>query len=130
MHCPKENTVGKSTDPNSPLYELRAGGRMEIRRNTFCFTRNVEGKGAQAIVIRGYPKDKAVIEANRFMHNLRESESCENIRNAGHKEVPYRQANVNGGWPNMEFRNNQYGHTTRYRQDIGAPINLVNLSTM
>lgn len=124
MHCLEENRVGKSTDPNSPVYKLRAGGHIEIRRNTFCFTKNVEGECAQAVVIRGYPKHKAIIEANHFMHRLTRSEPCENVCNRGYQDVPYRQPNVKKGWHKIEFRDNYYGHTTSFPKNVGAPIDL------
>lgn len=114
MHCLAEN--GYDGD-------LTAGGRVEIRRCTFAFTHNIDGRNAQAIAFRGYPEEEYRVENNRFLHEADGDGSIENVANTGYQPVPYRQINVDG-WHDWYLSDNQYGIGEPYQSGIGAPVNL------
>jgi hypothetical protein len=116
MHSLAENS-GSSDD-------LTAGGRVEVRRCTFAFTHNIDGRWAQAIAFRGYPDDGYVTERNRFLHRIDGSEPVENVANSGNEPVPYRQVNVGSGWHDWEFVDNSYGPGAPRESHVGAPVNL------
>lgn len=134
MHCLEENTPDRKkkdlpNDPNHPGYRYRAGGLMEIRYNTFCFTTNKPNipnrknkdrgnNSVPAIKIRGYPMKGAIVEFNRFLHG-----ESEPYKNEG--RVACRQDNVDPktSWQKMTIRNNQCGHSP-YKANVGVPIDL------
>lgn len=116
MHCLAEN--GYDDD-------LTAGGRVKVRRCTFAFTHNTDGRNAQAIAFRGYPEEEYITEDNRFLHDVDGDGSFENVANSGFEPVPYRQVNVGtGNWSGWYASDNQYGVGERHRAGIGAPVNL------
>ena len=111
MHCLGENGSNDS-NRSSSTWEGRAGGRMEIRNNTFLFTHDITGSGQEGIVIRGVPKDVCLVEGNRFMHSSRPS------RNPGSSQGDaWRQHNLSAfgvstdskGYANFEYRGNEFG---------------------
>ena len=120
MHCLGENGFSGNTDPNSPTWGLRGGGRMEIRDNVFLYRQDIRGNNQECIVIRGVPKDKCLVERNRFMHPVPPD------RNPGNKSPGYawRQVNVysstwgsvrldaHGYTPNFIRRDNQFRQTS------------------
>ncbi|WP_336344650.1 hypothetical protein [Halalkalicoccus ordinarius] len=115
MHCLSEN--GYSGD-------LTAGGRIDVRRCTFAFTHNINGRWAQAIAFRGYPAHGYVTENNRFLHSADGDGTIENVANSSYEPVPYRQVNVGSGWHDWEFSDNQYGAGEAKRSHVGAPVDL------
>lgn len=137
MHCLEENIRKKnelSDNPSAPNYRYRAGGRMTIRRNTFCFTKNKpdipEESDARrgnnpipAIKIRGYPMEEVSIEANRFLHS-----GSDPGKNSGKGACCQVNVKPKAKWHRMTIRNNQYGRTP-YKPDIGAPIDLTKALT-
>lgn len=115
MHTLAENTSGN---------DLTAGGRVEVRRCTFCFDSNIHDSPAQAIAFRGYPTDGYVTENCRFLHTIEGEEPPFNVANSS-GYAPYRQVNVpRGEWHDWEFIDNQYGPDAPYREGIGASVNL------
>lgn len=115
MHCLAENGHGD---------DLTAGDRVEVRRCTFAFTHNIDGRNAQAIAFRGYPEDEYVTENCRFLHDADGDSSVENVANSGYEPVPYRQVNVGSDWHDWSFSDNQYGLAEPHESGTGAPVNL------
>lgn len=130
MHCLSENGYSSNTSKSSKTWRGRAGGRMEIKNNTFCFRKDITGSNQEAVVIRGVPKDECVIENNRFMHPPQPS------RNPGSSQGDaWRQSNLSSfnvspdsrGYVNFSYKNNQFdSETTPWVDAYGAPVNLEN----
>ena len=92
-----------------------AGGRMEIRRNTFLYRKDIRGRNQECVVIRGEPSDRCLVENNRFAHPEPPA------KNPGNSSPGYawRQVNVqnassvstdsNGYTRNFIRRNNEFG---------------------
>ncbi|WP_336343357.1 hypothetical protein [Halalkalicoccus ordinarius] len=136
MHCLEENraTARVGDDPNDPDYDLRAGGEMRVRNNTFCMDQGVHGGGINAIAIRGVPWDGVWIENNRFAHSQRPPYNSGNDQEG----FAWRQVNLNlSGWDpipqddegytrNWNDTDNQFGAPdTPWESGYGAPVNLV-----
>lgn len=133
MHCLTENIRNNSrmsTNPAHQMYHLRAGGKMVVRRNTFCFS------NATAIGIRGYPYEGIDIYNNRFTHASRPRRNPNTHRGpnvwyannmnwsgAGVSRHPPRNSE---GYPaNWVDRNNQFGATrSNYDPQYGAPLDI------
>lgn len=132
MHCLSENGYSDNHDKSSSTWRGRAGGRMEIRRNTFCFEEDIRGNGQEAVTIRGVPEDVCLIENNRFMHESRPS------YNPGSSQGDaWRQHNLpafdvdtdSEGYANFEYRDNQFdSENNPWTPEYGAPIDLENPS--
>ena len=128
MHCLTENRSGSSHDPRHREYLLRAGGKMTVRRNTFCFT------NTSAIGIRGYPYEGIDIYNNRFAHSSRPTRNPNTHRGShvwyqnnmtwsGVRNHPPR--NREGYTTNWVDRNNQFGaNASNYSSQYGAPLNI------
>jgi hypothetical protein len=130
MHCLTENRASNSSDPNSRTYHLRAGGKMVIRNNTFCFT------NTNAIGLRGFPYEGIEIYNNRFAHRSRPSRNpnthrgthvwyANNMNWSGVSRYPPKNSE---GYPaNWTDRNNQFGaNASNYSSEYGAPLNIYN----
>ncbi|MFC7007373.1 right-handed parallel beta-helix repeat-containing protein [Halalkalicoccus salilacus] len=135
MHCLEENqaTIRVGDDPDHPDYDLRAGGEMSIRNNTFCMDGALHGGGINAIAIRGVPWDGVWIENNRFTHSQRPPYNSGNNQEG----FAWRQVNLNlSSWDpvpqdeegytlNWNDSNNQFGAPeTPWESGYGAPIDL------
>ncbi|WP_336344820.1 hypothetical protein [Halalkalicoccus ordinarius] len=136
MHCLEENqaTARVGDNPNDPDYDLRAGGEMRVRNNTFCMDRRTQGGGINAIAIRGVPWDGVWVENNRFAHSQRPPYNSGNDQEG----FAWRQVNLNlSGWDpipqddegytrNWNDADNQFGAPdTPWESGYGAPVNLV-----
>lgn len=87
MHCLTENGNGVGDDPEHPEYDLRAGGEMDIRNNTFCHI----WQDASAISIRGVPWSHVHIHNNRFLDEEKPP------YNSGNSRIyTWQQQNVHG----------------------------------
>ena len=135
MHCLEENqaTARVGDDPDHPDYDLRAGGTMEVRNNTFCMDGALHGGGINAVAIRGVPWDGVWIENNRFAHSQRPPYNSGNNQEG----FAWRQVNLNlSGWDpipqddegytlNWNDSDNQFGAPeTPWESGYGAPIDL------
>lgn len=135
MHCLEENqaTIRVGDDPDHPDYDLRAGGEMSVRNNTFCMDGALHGGGINAIAIRGVPWDGVWIENNRFTHSQRPPYNSGNNQEG----FAWRQVNLNlSSWDpvpqdeegytlNWNDSNNQFGAPeTPWESGYGAPIDL------
>lgn len=139
MHCLGENFPSGSrhlrdsrgVSDDSPWYFYRAGGRMEIRYNTFCYDQDSRDRDQEAIAIRGEPAEGVWIERNRFFHPEAPP------HNSGNSSPGYawRQVNVTtssstvptdeDGWTeNFHWEDNQFGPTEPYHTHVGAPVHL------
>lgn len=87
MHCLTENGNGIGDDPSHPQYDLRAGGAIDIRNNTFCFTYDE----ASSISIRGVPWDHVKIHNNRFL-----DEEAPPYNSGNDRTFTWQQQNVHG----------------------------------
>ena len=137
MHCLEENnaTVRAGDNQDDPNYDLRAGGYMQIRNNTFTMDESTRGGGINAIAIRGVPWSGVTIENNRFAHPERPPENSDNSQEG----YAWRQVNLNlSGWDdiprdeeryteNWDDSDNQFGAPdTIWSPGAGAPIDLLN----
>lgn len=116
MHCLEENNANaRVPDRDHKDFELRAGGVMIIRNNTFLAD-SFGSRPINAIAIRGEPWEYVEIDNNRFAH---EGPPPRNAGN-GNERWAYRQVNVlsnswnvptNGeGWTeNFRVGENEYG---------------------
>lgn len=135
MHCLEENDANRRVgdDQNHPDYDLRAGGRMVIRNNTFTSDTSTNGGGMNSIAIRGVPWNGVWIENNRFTHSQRPPYNSGNDPEG----FTWRQVNLNlSNWEpipqddegytlNWNDSTNQFDATnTPWRPGFGAPINL------
>lgn len=135
MHCLEENDANARVgdDPDHPDYDLRAGGEIHIRNNTFCTDEATHGGGISAVVIRGVPWDGVWIENNRFAHPQRPPYNSGNDQEG----FAWRQVNLDlSGWddipqddegytPNWHDSNNQFdAPDTPWEPGLGAPIDL------
>ena len=135
MHCLEENNAAgrAGDDQDHPDYDLRAGGRMEIRRNTFTMDEATHGGGINAVTIRGVPWEGVWIENNVFTHPQRPPYNSGNTQEG----FAWRQVNLNlSGWDdipqddegytlNWNDSDNQFGlPDIDWVPEIGAPINL------
>lgn len=111
MHCLSENGYSSNTNKSSATWRGRAGGRMEIRNNTFLFLEDITGSNQEGIVIRGVPKDVCLIDGNRFLHSGPPS------RNPGSSQGDaWRQSNLSEfdvstdskGYVNFTYRDNDF----------------------
>lgn len=135
MHCLEENSANARVgdDQDHRDYDLRAGGKMVIRNNTFCMEETVDGNGINAISIRGVPWDSVWIENNRFTHPERPP------YNSGNEQEGFAWRQVNVALPewseiprddegytlNWHDTNNQFGAPdTPWEPGLGAPIDI------
>ena len=135
MHSLEENDVNSRVgdDQDDPNYDLRAGGEMVIRSNTFTMKKSITGGDINAIVIRGLPWVGVSIKNNRFAHPERPTENSGNSQEGD----AWRQVNLNlSSWKdipqdeegytlNWNYENNQFdAPNTPVEAGIGAPIDL------
>lgn len=135
MHCLEENNANARVgdDPDHPDYDLRAGGEMVIRNNTFCMNESVTGNGINAVSIRGVPWEGVWIENNRFSHPERPPYNSGNDQEG----FAWRQVNLDlpewseipqdeeGFTLNWYDSGNQFGAPdVPWEPGIGAPIDL------
>ncbi|MFC7008593.1 hypothetical protein [Halalkalicoccus salilacus] len=135
MHCLEENNANARVgdDPDHPDYDLRAGGEMVIRNNTFCMDESVTGNGINAVSIRGVPWEGVWIENNRFGHPERPPYNSGNDQEG----FAWRQVNLDlpewseipqddeGYTLNWYDTGNQFGAPdVPWEPGIGAPIDL------
>lgn len=135
MHCLEENNANARVgdDQDHRNYDLRAGGEMVIRNNTFCMDEAVDGSGINAISIRGLPWDGVWIENNRFSHPERPPYNSGNEQEG----FAWRQVNVDlpdwseiplddeGYTLNWNDSNNQFGAPDApWEPGLGASVNL------
>lgn len=139
MHCLEENraTVRVGDDPDHPDYDLRAGGEMRVRNNTFCMDQGLHGGGINAVAIRGVPWDGVWIENNRFAHSQRPPYNSGNDQEG----FAWRQVNLNlSSWDpipqddegytlNWNDSDNQFGAPEApWESGYGAPVDLTGRS--
>lgn len=92
MHCLEENSIrGRNDNPDSPMYRLRAGGMLEVYRNTFL------DASTPGIGIRGYPYKGADVYKNRFAHSSRPSRNPDTHRTS----APWYVQNMT--WGDLEY---------------------------
>lgn len=129
MHCLVENKQHTTmTNTRSPTWALRAGGRLQIRNNQFCFSRNNRGGPADAIGIRGVPMHSCSITDNWFHHARRPSSnpgktgtgvawSQGNVLSKSYGNITL---NSRGYSPNLTDSGNEFGVTTLQLEQLGA----------
>lgn len=128
MHCLVENkSHASTTDPTHPRWALRAGGKMDVHHNQFCFNRSNRNTGINAIAIRGVPWDYIDIKDNWFLHSRRPPTNTAN-RQTGEA---WRQINVTstsygtvpldsrGFTPNFRDSGNEFGVTSLQLDALG-----------
>lgn len=98
MHCQDENLDNGS---------MMAGDTIDIHDNVFLFTTDIEGRGQEAVAIRGYPKNRCDIDDNHFKHGSKPS-------NHDVQGNAYRQDNVDS-WTNMYASGNTFGTDLDYQ---------------
>jgi hypothetical protein len=135
MHSLEENDAqGRvGDDQDDPDYDLRAGGTMEIYRNTFTMDEATHGGGINAIAVRGVPWDGVWIENNEFAHPERPPYNSGNTQEG----FAWRQVNLElSGWDPIEL--DDEGYTLNWNDsdnlfgwpdidwvpETGAPIDL------
>ena len=135
MHCLEENNASgrAGDDQDDPDYDLRAGGEMQIRNNTFTMEESTSDGNINAIAIRGAPWDGVWIENNRFAHPERPPSNSGNTQEG----FAWRQTNLNlsgrgdipqddeGYTQNWNDSDNQFdAPDTPWESEFGAPIDL------
>ncbi|WP_336343383.1 hypothetical protein [Halalkalicoccus ordinarius] len=135
MHCLEENDASARVgdDQDDPNYDLRAGGEMVIRNNTFTYETNIDGGPVNTIAIRGVPWEGVWIEDNRFTHPERPPYNSGNTQEG----FAWRQVNLNlSGWGdipqddegytlNWTDEGNQFAAPDTPRESgVGAPVDL------
>ena len=137
MHCLEENNanIRDGDNLNSPNYDLRAGGKMIIRNNTFTMNKSINDGNINAIAVRGVPWSGAWIKNNRFAHSERPPYNSGNDQEG----FAWRQVNLNlSDWDdipqddegytlNWNDSDNQFGAPDEIKSPaFGASLDLLN----